>query len=81
MHLHIVPASAGAYAGLNGAFVIATPPKGDEVAYLDNQLKGHIVARAADVLSLRRTWEAARAEALPRRRSLDLIAAAAEQWT
>lgn len=80
-HLHIVPASAGAYAGLNGAFVIATPRQGDEVAYLDNQLKGHIVARAADVLSLRQTWEAVRAEALPRRQSLDLIAEAAEQWT
>jgi transcriptional regulator with XRE-family HTH domain len=80
-HLHVVPSGAGAYAGLNGAFVIATSLEGDELAYLDNQLQGHIVARPADVLSLRQTWEAVRAEALPRRQSLDLIAKVAEEWT
>ena len=80
-HLHVVPSGAGAYVGLNGAFVIATCQNGDEVAYLDNQLKGHIVGRAVDVLSLRQTWEAVRAEALPHRQSLDLIAKVAEEWT
>ncbi|MGN9774230.1 Scr1 family TA system antitoxin-like transcriptional regulator [Micromonospora sp. H33] len=52
-------------AGLDGAFVVATTPDGDDVAYLDNQLQGHVVSHGPDVLSLLRTWESVRAEALP----------------
>ncbi|WBB57398.1 Scr1 family TA system antitoxin-like transcriptional regulator [Verrucosispora sp. WMMD573] len=39
-HLHVAPRGVGAYAGLNGAFVIATPPEGDDLAYLDNRSPG-----------------------------------------
>lgn len=81
VHLHLVPRGTGGYPGLSGAFVIATPPEGDDVAYLDNQLKGTIVERPADVLLLRRAWESVRAEALPHGQTLKLISEAAETWT
>jgi hypothetical protein len=81
VHLHVVPKGVGAYPGLNGAFVIATPPEGDDVAYLDNQLQGTIVERTVDVHSLRQTWESIRAEAMPHGATLKLISEAAESWT
>ncbi|GAA2715645.1 helix-turn-helix domain-containing protein [Micromonospora olivasterospora] len=81
VHLHVVPKGTGAYPGLNGAFVIATPPEGDDLAYLDNQLQGTIVERTVDVHSLRQTWESVRAEAMPHGATLTLISEAAESWT
>ena len=81
VHLHVVPAGAGAYPGLNGAFVLATPPEGDDAAYLDNQLQGHIVQRQADVLSLREAWESVRAVALPHQQSVEMITEAAQAWS
>ncbi|MBW4702727.1 MULTISPECIES: DUF5753 domain-containing protein [unclassified Micromonospora] len=66
VHIRLVPKGTGAYHGLNGAFVIATPAEGDDVAYLDNQLQGSIVERAADVHSLRQAWESVRAAAMPK---------------
>ncbi|MEU7926999.1 helix-turn-helix transcriptional regulator [Micromonospora sp. NPDC049801] len=81
VHLHLVPRSVGAYPGLNGAFVIATPADGEDVAYLDNPLQGTVVERTADVLSLRQSWESVRAEALSHRQTLDVITEAAAAWT
>ncbi|MEW2383183.1 Scr1 family TA system antitoxin-like transcriptional regulator [Micromonospora sp. NPDC047707] len=52
-----------------------------DVAYLDNQLQGHVVSRGPDVLSLLRTWESVRAEALSARQSTELIEEAAQAWT
>ncbi|MDW5327311.1 DUF5753 domain-containing protein [Plantactinospora sp. KLBMP9567] len=49
VRIQIVPTSAGAYAGLNGPFVIATLPDGDDVVYLDDQLQGRFIERAEDV--------------------------------
>ncbi|MCP3783524.1 helix-turn-helix domain-containing protein [Micromonospora sp. A3M-1-15] len=81
VHLHLVPRGTGAYPGLNGAFVLATPPDGDDVGYLDNQLHGTIVERTVDVNSLRQIWESVRAEAMPHGATLAAISEAAEQWT
>jgi transcriptional regulator with XRE-family HTH domain len=81
VHLHLVPKGTGAYPGLNGAFVIATPPEGDDIGYLDNQLQGQIVERTVDVHSLRQTWESVRAEAMPHGQTLKTISEAAEAWT
>ncbi|TDC30736.1 helix-turn-helix transcriptional regulator [Micromonospora sp. KC213] len=81
VHLHLVPREAGAYPGLNGAFVLATPPDGDDLGYLDNQMHGTIVERTADVNSLRQIWESVRAEAMPHGATLAAISKAAEQWT
>ncbi|MFY1671936.1 helix-turn-helix domain-containing protein [Plantactinospora sp. WMMB334] len=81
VHLHVVPKGVGAYPGLNGAFVIATPPEGGDLAYLDNQLHGTIVERTADVHSVRQTWESVRAEAMPHGATLTLISEAAKSWS
>ncbi|MCX4474686.1 helix-turn-helix domain-containing protein [Micromonospora sp. NBC_01655] len=81
VHLHLVPRGIGAYPGLNGAFVLATPPDSDDVGYLDNQLQGTIVERTVDVHSLRQVWESVRAEALPHGATLTAISEAAEAWT
>lgn len=81
VHLHLVPREVGAYPGLNGAFVLATPPDGDDVGYLDNQLHGTIVERTVDVNSLRQIWESVRAEAMPHGATMAAISEAAEQWT
>ncbi|MFG3559073.1 Scr1 family TA system antitoxin-like transcriptional regulator [Micromonospora sp. NPDC047557] len=81
VHLHLVPREVGAYPGLNGAFVIATPADGDDVAYLDNPLQGTVVERATDVLSLRQSWESVRAEAMSHRQTLSVMSEAAEAWT
>lgn len=80
IHLHIVPETVGGYAGLRGAFVLATPVQGDDVAYLDNQLTGTVVERPADVLHLRQMWESVRAEAMPKGQTLAVISEAAEAW-
>jgi transcriptional regulator with XRE-family HTH domain len=81
VHFHVVPKGAGGYFGLSGAFVIATTAEGNDVAYLDNPLKGTVVDRATDVLFMRRAWELVRAEALPQRQTLALISEAVKQWT
>lgn len=81
VHLHVVPADVGLYEGLDGAFAIATMADGEDLAYLDHQLKGHVIERAVDVLPLRETWEAVRAEALPHRQTIDILAKAAQSWT
>ncbi len=81
VHLHLVPETVGAYPGLNGAFVLATPPDGDDVGYLDNQMHGTIVERTADVNSLRQTWESVRAEAMPHGATLAAISEAAKRWS
>ncbi|MFG1737696.1 Scr1 family TA system antitoxin-like transcriptional regulator [Micromonospora chalcea] len=81
VHLHLVPDTVGAYPGLNGAFVLATPADGDDVGYLDNQLHGTIVERHADVKSLRQTWESVRAEAMPHGATLAAITEAAKRWS
>ncbi|MFF3852949.1 Scr1 family TA system antitoxin-like transcriptional regulator [Micromonospora sp. NPDC002575] len=81
VHLHLIPRGTGAYHGLNGAFVIATPPEGSDIGYLDNQLQGTIVERTVDVHSLRQTWESVRAEAMPHGATVKMISEAAEAWT
>ncbi|QLQ39025.1 helix-turn-helix domain-containing protein [Micromonospora robiginosa] len=81
VHLHLVPETVGAYPGLNGAFVLATPADGDDVGYLDNQLHGSIVERTVDINSLRQTWESVRAEAMPHGATLAAISEAAKRWS
>ncbi|WP_230393551.1 helix-turn-helix domain-containing protein [Plantactinospora alkalitolerans] len=40
--IHVVPASAGSYAGLDGPFVLATPPSGEPIVYFDGHRHGHM---------------------------------------
>jgi Domain of unknown function (DUF5753) len=81
IRLHVVPASVGAYLGVAGAFVLATLPTGEDVAYLDDQLKGQVIDNTEDVLAIRAAWEAIHGEALPPQRSIELIVEVAETWT
>lgn len=81
VHIHVVPESAGAYAGLEGSFAIATMPDGRDVGYHDHPLGGLLIERAQDVQMLRHLWECVRAEALPRDQSIELIGRIAASWS
>ncbi|GGM60772.1 hypothetical protein GCM10011608_52300 [Micromonospora sonchi] len=80
VRLHVVPASVGAYPGVAGAFVLATLPNGEDVAYPDDQLKGQVIDHTEDVLAIRASWEAIQGEALPPQQSIELLTEVAESW-
>lgn len=80
VRVQVVPTSAGAYAGLNGPFVIATLVDGDDVAYLDDQLQGRLVERGDDITVVRQLWESIRSETLNEQQSVELILKVAESW-
>ncbi|GAB3945410.1 hypothetical protein GCM10027614_37130 [Micromonospora vulcania] len=80
IQIRVIPAAGPWHTGLSGSFVLARLPDAGEVAYLDNQLRGQIVTDQADVASLGRRWESVAGEALPCRRSVELIQEAAETW-
>jgi transcriptional regulator with XRE-family HTH domain len=79
VHVHVVPADAGAYGGLGGPFTLA---KGREfeAAHIDGPLRAQITGRPDDLDRLGRRWEAIRGVALPRSQSLNLIKELAESW-
>lgn len=79
--LQVLPADAGAHAGLDGHFVIAGPDGERDVAYLNNALAGQVVERAQDVARLARLYDILKAEALSPRVSVDLARKAIERWT
>jgi transcriptional regulator with XRE-family HTH domain len=78
--VQVVPLATGAYAGLAGPFVIASFDGSGEMVYLDTQLRGQVVERAADVAAVKQRWEALRAEAFSRKQSTELILEVAETW-
>ncbi|MEV4626063.1 helix-turn-helix transcriptional regulator [Micromonospora sp. NPDC049523] len=80
LRLHVVPLSVGGYAGLSGPFVLATLPKGEEVVYLDNQLRGQVVNEASGLMWIRKAWDSILGEALPPQQSTELIVEVAEKW-
>ena len=67
------PAENPWHTGLAGPFVLARLPTGREVAYLDNQLRGQVVTDRSTLLAWERRWESVAGEALPARRSIELI--------
>ncbi|MEG3635603.1 helix-turn-helix domain-containing protein [Micromonospora palythoicola] len=81
VRIQVVPLSAGAYAGLGGPFVIATPPHGEDVVYLEGQRHGQVVDRTEYVQRMIDVWESIRGEALSQQQSLDLMAEVAETWS
>lgn len=78
--VHIVPLSSGAYPGLAGGFGIASMD-GQEFAYVDDAFSGDVLEHAEDVAVMKRVWETLRAEALPVKQSMELVAKAVEKWT
>ncbi|NES15731.1 MULTISPECIES: helix-turn-helix transcriptional regulator [Micromonospora] len=81
VRIHVVPSSVGAYAGLNGPFVIATCPDHRIAGYLDNQVQGQVVGDVDDLAAIMAAWENVRGEALSHWQSVDLIREVAETWS
>lgn len=80
IRVQVVPAEVGDYAGIGGPFTIASLD-GDDIAYLDTTLSGHITESPEELAVVKHRWESLRAEALPRSASLRLIQEVAQQWT
>ncbi|GAA2185241.1 helix-turn-helix domain-containing protein [Micromonospora lupini] len=80
VRVHIVPSSVGAYAGLNGPFVIAVGPEHQTAGYLDNQLQGQVVTGVQDIAAILAAWENVRGEALSHWQSVDLLTEMAKTW-
>ncbi|MFI7216870.1 helix-turn-helix domain-containing protein [Micromonospora maritima] len=81
VRIHVVPLAAGAYPGINGPFVIATPPHGEDVVYQEGQLHAQVIDRADHVRRMVEVWESIRGEALSHQQSLELMTEVAETWT
>ncbi|MEV4096278.1 helix-turn-helix domain-containing protein [Streptosporangium saharense] len=82
--LQILPHSARNLLGLLGSFTVAELPGGDPpVAYAESQPTGHsrITGRAKEVQGLLFRHGSMRADALPRRESLNLIKETMKRWT
>jgi Domain of unknown function (DUF5753) len=77
----VVPASAGAHVGLSGAFVIAEFREAPDVVYLDTAAHGQIADHPDIVKACDQVFDTLRAEALPPRASLGLIAEVTDTWT
>ncbi|SCE90995.1 hypothetical protein GA0070216_10378 [Micromonospora matsumotoense] len=78
VQLHVVPASAGVYAGLGGPFTVAELDDGKRVGHIDSQARAQIVDQPADIATLERRWVRIVGKALPTAQSLDLIRRLAE---
>ena len=72
--IQVVPESAAAYAGLSGAFGVADIPGEADVAYLETGIEGITVRQPTLVDSAARMFDDMKDEALPRSKSLELIA-------
>ena len=81
VRIHVVPSSVGAYAGLNGPFVVAACPDHRLAGYLDNQLQGQVVSDVDEIAAIMAAWENVRGEALSHWQSVDLIREVAETWS
>ena len=81
IRVHVVPSTVGAYAGLNGPFVIAHSHDHRVAGYLDNQLQGQVASDPDDIAAMMAAWENVRGEALSHWQSVDLITEAAESWS
>jgi transcriptional regulator with XRE-family HTH domain len=79
--IQLVPEQAGAYAGLSGAFWVATASGGQQSAHLETGVQGMTVVEPALVRKAARLFEMLRSDALPWTRSLELITEAISRWT
>ncbi|WP_428961979.1 Scr1 family TA system antitoxin-like transcriptional regulator [Micromonospora fluostatini] len=73
LQLHVVPADAPNYPGLDGPFSLADLPDGERVAHVDSAAEAQILDQASALVRPERRWERIRGEALPRGRTLDLL--------
>lgn len=79
--IQVIPASVAVHSGLAGSgFVVADFPDAPRVAYQETQVGGQVIEDHEDIAILLATWDRLRAEALPRRASLDLMEEVAKTW-
>ncbi len=71
--VQVVPATAGAHAGLCGPFMIASFEDAPEVSSVDTALASQLVERHEDVFALTLLFDILRGAALPCRASMELI--------
>lgn len=76
----VIPEMAGAYAGLSGAFSLATVPGEADAAYLETAVQGMTVRDPRLVGKTALMFDDLRDEAFPRPRSLELISEAVGRW-
>jgi transcriptional regulator with XRE-family HTH domain len=80
--LQVIRASVGVHDGLPGAgFVIAEFRDARPVAYQETAVRGQVIEDDDDVRILASLWDKLRAEALPRRASLDLVEDVRKTWS
>ena len=80
--LQVIPYSAGAHVGLEGAFVIADFEDAPPVAFLATAGDGQTIEEPSMVAKVAFSFDRLRTEALPRKASRDLISKIAEErWT
>jgi transcriptional regulator with XRE-family HTH domain len=80
--LQVIPASVAVHPALAGSgFVIADFAGAPPVAYQETQVGGQVIEDHDDIATMLAIWDRLRAEALPRRASLDLIEEVASKWT
>ncbi|WP_289009993.1 helix-turn-helix transcriptional regulator [uncultured Thermomonospora sp.] len=77
--VQVIPFEVGEYAGLTGAFYIASL-NGRQLAYLDTALSGLVIENPEEITEVKRRWDSLRGEALPKKASLKIIQEAAEKW-
>ncbi|MER7166689.1 helix-turn-helix transcriptional regulator [Micromonospora sp. NPDC000207] len=81
VQIHVVPAEAGLYPGLQGGFALATLSDGLVMGHVDGQVRSQVLSMAGDLANLEATWEFTCRSALPARQSLLLIEEVAKTWT
>jgi transcriptional regulator with XRE-family HTH domain len=77
--VQVVPAKAGAHAGLLGAFIIAGFDGSPSILYAETAVEAQIIERPELVSKAALAFDRLRAEALPRGASRDLIGKVAEE--
>jgi Domain of unknown function (DUF5753) len=77
----VIPASAGAHDGLEGAFAIADFQDAPGVGYREGAGGGHVVEEPHAVTLLDLVWDTLRGDTLSRAASLAVLEEAAKSWT
>ena len=78
--IQVVPEAAGAYAGLSGAFAVASIAGEQHAAYLETGVRGMTVLDASVVSQAAIMFDDLRDEAFSRSRSLEFLAEVAMKW-
>jgi hypothetical protein len=80
--IQVVPATAGAHAGLLGGLIIAGFSGAPDIVYMETSADGQVVDKPSVVAQVTLRFDTVRAVALPRDDSADLIVKVAEErWT